>query len=164
MSFEDNIRKWIQIDNTIKEKQLSIKQLKVEKEQYNENILEYLSENNLENATIKIGDGKLRLVENNTPQALTFKFICESLCEYFQDDEDPTTGVKRKKNQEIDLFSDGTLTVMNNLNIPKFHVKFEGLFPYSLSSLQFDATQADLDYFTAQVSFKYNIYNIETIE
>ena len=82
----------------------------------------------------------------------------------FQDDEDPTTGVKRKKNQEIDLFSDGTLTVMNNLNIPKFHVKFEGLFPYSLSSLQFDATQADLDYFTAQVSFKYNIYNIETIE
>ena len=81
----------------------------------------------------------------------------------FQDEEDPTTGVKRKKNQEIDLFSDGTLTVMNNLNIPKFYVKFEGLFPYSLSSLQFDATQTDLDYFTAQVSFKYNIYNIETI-
>ena len=69
----------------------------------------------------------------------------------------------REENQEINLYSDGTLTVLNNLNIPKFHVKFEGLFPYSLSSLQFDATQTDLDYFTAQVSFKYNIYNIETI-
>ena len=76
MSFEENIRKWIQIDNTIKEKQLSIKQLKVEKEQYNDNILEYMTENNIENATIKIGDGKLRLVEHNTTSA-NFKFICE---------------------------------------------------------------------------------------
>ena len=42
-----------------------------------------MSENNIENATIKIGDGKLRLVEHNTPQALTFKFICESLCRIF---------------------------------------------------------------------------------
>ena len=34
MSFEDNIRKWIQTDNAIKEKQLAIKQLKIEKDQY----------------------------------------------------------------------------------------------------------------------------------
>tara|TARA_Y100000591_G_C21385871_1_gene475809 strand:+ start:208 stop:567 length:360 start_codon:yes stop_codon:yes gene_type:complete len=94
MSFEDNIRKWIQIDNAIKEKQLSIKQLKIEKEQYNENILEYLNENNLENATIKIGDGKLRLVESNHPETLTYKFICESLCEYFREDEDHEELVK----------------------------------------------------------------------
>lgn len=87
MSFEDNIRKWIQIDNSIKEKQLLIKQLKIEKEQYNENILEYMNENKLENATIKIGDGKLRLVENKVYANLSFKFICESLCEFFQDQE-----------------------------------------------------------------------------
>ena len=30
-------------DNAIKEKQLAIKQLKIEKEQYNENILEYMN-------------------------------------------------------------------------------------------------------------------------
>ena len=75
MSFENSIRKWIEVDNSIKEKQLSIKQFKIEKEQHSENILEYMAENNLENATIKIGDGKLRLIENNIPQALTFKFI-----------------------------------------------------------------------------------------
>lgn len=84
MSFEDNIRKWIQIDNAIKEKQLLIKQLKIEKDQYNENILEYMNENELENATIKIGDGKLRLVENKVYSSLSFKFICESLCEFFR--------------------------------------------------------------------------------
>ena len=54
MSFEDNIRKWIQIDNAIKEKQLLIKQLKIEKEHYNENILEYMNENELENAKSKL--------------------------------------------------------------------------------------------------------------
>ena len=27
-------------------------------------------------------------------------------------------------------------------------------------TLEFDATQTDLEYFTAEVSFKYNIYNI----
>ena len=75
----------------------------------------------------------------------------------------PLLELKEKKIQEINLFSDGTRTVMNNLNIPKFHVKFEGLFPYSLSSLQFDATQR-LTTFTTGKSFKYNIYNIETIE
>lgn len=94
MSFEENIRKWIQSDNAIKEKQLAIKQLKIEKEQYNENILEYMNENKLENATIKIGDGKLRLIETTIPQTLTFKFICEALCEYFRDDEDNEELVK----------------------------------------------------------------------
>ena len=117
MSFEDNIRKWIQIDNVIKEKQLSIKQLKVEKEQYNENILEYMNENNLENATIKIGDGKLKLVENNIPQALTFKFICESLCEYFQDDEDHEELVK-----EIITFMKEKRTIKTTTELKKFGI------------------------------------------
>ena len=108
MSFEENIKKWIQIDNIIKEKQLSIKQLKIEKEKYNENILEYLNENNLENATIKFGDGKLRLVETSHSETLTYKLICESLCEYFKDDpehedliEDIIVFIKNKRTTKI---------------------------------------------------------------
>ena len=88
MSFEENIRKWIQIDNQIKEKTLNIKQLRIEREQHNENILEYIDENNLANATIKIGDGKLRFIDSNYHQPLTYKFLCEVLCEYFQDDDE----------------------------------------------------------------------------
>jgi len=34
------------------------------------------------------------------------------------------------------------------------------MFPYSLSSLEFDATITDVQYFTAEASFKYTIYNI----
>lgn len=117
MSFENNIRKWIEIDNAIKEKQLLIKKLKIEKEQYNENILEYMSENNLENATIKIGDGKLRLVENSTPQALTFKFICESLCEYFREDEDHEEVVK-----EIIVFLKEKRQIKTSKEIKRFGI------------------------------------------
>ena len=117
MSFEDNIRKWEQTDNAIKEKQLAIKQLKIEKEQYNENILEYMDENNLENATIKIGDGKLRLIETSSPQALTFKFICETLCEYFRDDEDHEELVK-----EIIIFMKERRNVKTNREIKRFGI------------------------------------------
>ena len=117
MSFQDNIRKWIQIDNKIKEQQLIIKQLKVEKDQYNENILEYINENNLENATIKIGDGKLRLIEINTPQTLTFKFICKALCEYFQDDEDHEELVK-----EIITFIKEKRTIKTTTELKKFGI------------------------------------------
>lgn len=87
MSFQDNIKKWIETNNNIKESLQKIKHLRIEKEEYTENILEYILENSLENATFKIGDGKLRVVEVNTPQPLTYKFICECLCEYFNEDE-----------------------------------------------------------------------------
>ena len=60
-------------------------------------------------------------------------------------------------------YSDGTLLVLNNQfnNIAK--VKFNGLFPYTLSGLQFDATNTDYQTLTATVTFKYTNHNIETV-
>ena len=55
----------------------------------------------------------------------------------------------------MNLYSDGTLTVFDSLSNPNFRVIFQELFPYSLSTIQFDATIADMEYFTAEVSFKY---------
>ena len=34
------------------------------------------------------------------------------------------------------------------------------MFPVSLSSLDFDATNTDINYFTAQVLFKYKIFQL----
>ena len=81
----------------------------------------------------------------------------------FQQDDTLTVMNKALKNQGINLYSDGSLLILNNVNLPKFKVTFDGMFPYYLSTLTFDATQSDLEYFTAQVSFKYNIYNIVTV-
>jgi len=57
-------------------------------------------------------------------------------------------------------FSDGSLYVLNNNYGSTAIVKFKDLFPISLSSIDFDSTVTDINYFTAQVTFKYTIYDI----
>ena len=61
------------------------------------------------------------------------------------------------------IYSDGTLQVLSSSLIAKFQVFFKDLFPYSLSTITFDATNTDIEYFTADVSFKYTIYNITNL-
>ena len=51
-------------------------------------------------------------------------------------------------------FSDATLQVLNNNNIANFDVVFKDMFPVSLSSLPFDVTGGDNDYFTATTTFR----------
>ena len=58
------------------------------------------------------------------------------------------------------IYSDGTLQILTSSQIPNFQISFKDLFPYSLSTVVFDATDTDIQYFTADVSFKYTIYNI----
>ena len=63
-----------------------------------------------------------------------------------------------------DIYSDGTLQILSNNLVPKFQVIFDDLFPYTLSTVMFDATDSDIEYFTADVSFKYTIYNLTDME
>ena len=67
-------------------------------------------------------------------------------------------------NKRQDVYSDGTLQILSNNLVPKFQVLFDDLFPYSLSTVTFDATDTDIEYFTAEVSFKYTIYKITNLE
>ena len=85
MSLEENVRKWVLLDNSIQTLSHKIKTLKEEKTTYNNYILQYISEQNLSNAIIKINDGKLRFVNTNHSQPLTFRFIYECLTNYFSD-------------------------------------------------------------------------------
>ncbi len=86
----------------------------------------------------------------------------ESLSEIY-DYQKESPDLKQPNKSQLNLYSDGTLTVLDSNNIPKFKIVFEGMFPYSLTTIEFDATQTDLEYFTAEVSFKYTIYNIRDI-
>ncbi len=61
---------------------------------------------------------------------------------------------------QMNLYSDGTLIVLNSNQNLNFKIVFRGMFPYSLSTLEFDATNEDIQYLTADVSFKYMMYNI----
>ena len=65
-------------------------------------------------------------------------------------------GIRDLKEQ----FSDGSLHILNSNFNDIAVVKFKDLFPVYLTSLEFDATESDVNYFTADVTFKYTVYNI----
>ena len=57
-------------------------------------------------------------------------------------------------------WSDATLQVLNNNNLVNFDVVFQCVFPVSLSTLPFDVTGTDNDYFTATATFRYTLYEV----
>ena len=57
-------------------------------------------------------------------------------------------------------FSDATLQILNSNYKPSVLVNFKDAFPVSLSTLEFDVADRDYSYFTANVTFKYTIFNI----
>jgi len=61
-------------------------------------------------------------------------------------------------------YSDGTLFILDSNFRRKFAVKFKDLFPVTLSDLTFDSTYTDTEYFAADITFKYTIYEIEDLE
>ncbi len=68
-----------------------------------------------------------------------------------------------KDDGSIDMnqqFSDGSLTIQNSNYRTTAVVKFKDLFPVSLTSLEFDTGVTDIQYFTAEATFRYLVYNI----
>jgi len=59
--------------------------------------------------------------------------------------------------------SDATLMVLTNKNNPVVEVRFKDIFPISLSNLEYNQQATDINYLTAQVTFKYSIYNFASI-
>jgi len=85
----------------------------------------------------------------------------ESLQEIYDLKEKDEYHPNTVKNSDIQYYSDGTLQILSSNQLPRFNVKFYNMFPTTLSTLTFDATQTDINYFTADVSFKYTIFDIE---
>ena len=87
MVFEQNIQSWVTIDNEIKKMNEKIKGLRDQKNDLSNDILIYIKDNNLDNATIKISDGKLRFMNVKQQTPLTYKFIQECLLKSIKNQE-----------------------------------------------------------------------------
>jgi len=132
----------------------------------------YLKANPLPGDQLEFEDLRLRFLvdanlENymeiqNWLRGLGFPESLEEIYD-FQEQDSPYNRGQPEKSQ-LNLYSDGTLTVLNQLNNPKFKVYFKDLFPTSLTTLTFDATLQSEEFFTAEVSFKYTIYDIREID
>ena len=81
----------------------------------------------------------------------------EEMKEFF-DLENEASMPSNITNSGDNIYSDGTLQILNSSLVPNFQVVFKDLFPYSLTTLSFDATDTDIEYFTADVAFKYTSY------
>jgi len=110
--------------------------------QYEDFILDFLVDENLENY----------LLIHNWLTGLGFPEKQTQFDELIRDEDN----LEDRKLQ----FSDGTLSILNSNYREIAKVRFRDLFPTSLTSLEFNATDTDINYFTAQVSFKYTIYDI----
>lgn len=74
--------------------------------------------------------------------------------------EKSLTGEPFSSNQQMNLYSDGTLQILTSNENVQYYVKFKDMFPTSLSDIEFDATDTDIQYFTCTATFKYGIYDI----
>ena len=61
---------------------------------------------------------------------------------------------------ESDLYSNARLMILTSHSNTNHIVEFTNMFPVSLSGVPFDATVGDVEYFTADVSFKYEKYEL----
>ena len=86
-SFENNIKRWVSLDNRIKSLNDEVKGLREEKSAINDSISQHIEANNLEKATIQISDGKLRYVTTKTQSPISLKYLESCLSECISDEK-----------------------------------------------------------------------------
>ena len=77
--------------------------------------------------------------------------------------ESKDIGDVRASTPELAMTSDATMTILTNKNNPVVECRFRDVFPTSLSGLTYSQNQTDVEYLTASVTFKYQIYEIVTL-
>tara|TARA_Y100000004_G_scaffold168767_1_gene202460 strand:- start:803 stop:1393 length:591 start_codon:yes stop_codon:yes gene_type:complete len=77
--------------------------------------------------------------------------------------ESTDIGDVKPSTPERAMYSDAVMTVLTNKNNPVVECRFADVFPTSLSGLTYSQNQTDVDYLTADVNFKYQIYEIKTL-
>ena len=66
----------------------------------------------------------------------------------------------QRQTAKSDIFTRGQLHIVTSQYNPAFIVEFKQLFPVSLTGMQFDATINDVEYITAEVTFKHQEFYI----
>lgn len=104
---ENNIKSWLLLDNKIKELNQKINEIREKKNSYKNDIYHYISNNNLNNATIKIGSDYLKFVETKQNTPISYKFLIEALKNCLTDENDIENIINYiKTNRESKIIND----------------------------------------------------------
>lgn len=104
---ENNIKNWLLLDNKIKELNQKINELREKKNSYKNDIYQHITNNNLNNATIKIGNDYLKFVETKQNTPISYKFLIEALKNCLTDENDIENIINYiKTNRESKIIND----------------------------------------------------------
>lgn len=82
LSLEQRIQRWVHLDNTIRQINDQVRELRESRNEVESSILTHVANNNLSHATVRIKDGTLKFAFNaKQPPAITLTFLHEALSE-----------------------------------------------------------------------------------
>lgn len=83
-SFKQDVRLWLEIDNSIRQIQNNLKDRKIEKHAISEKILSFMTMHNIDDLETQIGC--IRAVRTEKRNPITHKYILKGIDSYFSDD------------------------------------------------------------------------------
>ena len=87
MTFENNIKQWITLDNQIKQLNDKTRELREQRTQLHNTIITDVQDKHLEESTIQISDGILKFSTSKITRPLTLKYIQTCLEDIIHDKE-----------------------------------------------------------------------------
>jgi hypothetical protein len=101
MNIEDNIKKWVVLDNLHKKLNSQISKVRDEKNDLTKNIITYYDLKNTKYPNINISDGKLSFVEQKIANPLSLKFLEQCFEEFFENYDSNSNSIKEELMQFI---------------------------------------------------------------
>ena len=80
-TIDNDIQKWILLDNQIKFQTEKLKEMRDKRSDLTETIKNYIETNKIINSTIKMNDVKLKVFQTKIAETLTFKYLEQKLSE-----------------------------------------------------------------------------------
>ena len=85
--FQESIKTWVNIDNELKVINNKARELREERKDIQDEIMQYVETNKLSNATVNISDGQLKFANVRQQSSLTYTHVKTCLMDCIQDEE-----------------------------------------------------------------------------
>lgn len=105
--FTESIKRWVALDNQIKLHNDRLRDLRAQRGDVQESIMEYVDTNNMTNSTVRISDGKLRFGQARQTAPLTLRHVEDCLRKCISSEEDVNAIMGYiKKSRETKVYPD----------------------------------------------------------